>query len=322
MKKKRKIWQLALFIPLLISPFLGGAVEYGDFKVIISLDKQLYYADEEIILKIHVRNSTLEKKTLVIYDKDDAEHVNYSTFQPIVFDMGGTEAEAIVPYRREAVKPEDELAKLTPRQVTLLPGETLTHRVNLLDLYTILEKTRYRVKGYFSPDCREKLIIASENELTFSRSAQRSDALPSGMTPLRQGREYARAITPAEIVRLALMAEKDRDTSRLIKYFDIAKYINAYQQYANKYNRAEEDDRAKIEEEFLSYLCRPRSDYLLDFTVVSEDINSRTNSAVVDLLVNRYGGEAPERYRYRYTLEKSDTSWLIVYLEVTVLRSN
>ena len=300
-----------------------GFAEYSsnDFRVYVVMDKFNFYSDEEINLKVCVKNISGSKKDFFVYDKNGEENINYSTFQPVVMDMDGREAEIIVPYRMEYKSKSDESLSLTRRGVELLPEETLIHSVNLKKIYSLDHKKKYRVKGFFFPDFKEDQVITSNNEVTFYISSARSDSIKSGIRFSSRKEKIYRDISPSEIISLALISEKGKEWDKMIKYIDIEQYINAYSDYARRYNISEEyDEKLKIEKDFIRFITRDRDDYILDFKVISENIKNDNKIAYVDVIVDRNGIKRTNRYKYRYTLEKYGNMWLIVNLEATVLK--
>lgn len=313
---------LSLFFALFCVNSIGFA-EYSssDFKIYIVMDKFNFYSDEEINVKICVKNISGAKKDFFVYDKNGQENINYSSFQPVVMDMDGREAEIIVPYRLEFKSKNDEILNLTQRGVQLLPDETLVHTIDLKKIYNLDHKIKYRVKGFFFPDFKDDLVITSNNELAFYVSSARSDSIKSGIRFSSRKQKIFREISPSEIIKLALISEKGKEWDKMIKYIDIEQYINAYSDYARRYNIAEEyDGKLKIEKDFIRFISRDRDDYILDFKVISENIKNDNKIAYVDVIVDRNGIKRTNRYKYRYTLEKYGNMWLIVNLEATVLK--
>jgi hypothetical protein len=300
-----------LIITLLLT---NNAILFANNKlfVYIKMNKQKYASNEKLILKICVRNNSEDSMIIKIFDKKIGHDMAYTTFQPIVYDMRGREAETIVSHRLINLKKDDLLKDLTARTIQLSPGEEIVHNVNLSKIYNLDFNKKYRVKGFFSPDFADKYIIRSRNELSF--------LLKKEKIKIKKDIIDFKEITPSEIIFLALSAEKIRNMDNMIKYYNTEKYIYSFPNFVKRYNVADDFNKNKIENEFISYLKRDRSDYILDFKIVKSD--SVDKFAIVEAIVNRYSSYISERYKYFFKLEKSDNNkyWQIIKLDATVMK--
>jgi len=268
---------------------------------------------------MYVKNISGTQKSINIYDRESDESVNYSTFKPVVLEMNGREAETIVPYRIEGRTIDDEIKKLTVRPMNLAPGETIIHSINIKKIYNLVTGVRYRIKGYFHPDFKENITFPSYNELIFTVTSTRSDSITTGIRYPERLNLPSRELAPSEVIKLLLIAEKEKDWVKVLKYLNIEKFINVYPEFINQYLHADDDDeKLKIADNFIIFLSKERDDYLVDFKVHSEDVN--INTAYVEVIIERFGGRMPQRYKYRYTLEKYTNLWLVVNLEAIVLK--
>ncbi len=313
-----RLFTLLIILPLLQSGISLFAVSDSSvFKLHIRLDRQYYFADEEIPLKIYVTNYSDEQDSFTIYDKRDRKKSNYTTFQPVVYDMAGREAEIIVPHVTENRDMEAIFKMIDKREVRLAPNEKIVHTVNLHDVYKLEPNRKYRVKGYFFPDYSEDVVIQSENHLVFT---VREPNIPQ----IREKRQAVnRGLTPNEVILLVLDAEKSEEFQRMIKYLDISKYIKSYPNFVKIYQEANYNKKLQIEDDFITFLSKERDDYILDFSIVNEEIDTRNRTAYVDVVVDRFGFRRTNRYKYRYTLEKSsgvENLWLVTGIEATVMK--
>jgi len=238
--------------------------------------------------------------------------------------MKGREAELIVPYKMENKDPKELIKDYMKRTISLGPGEEIIRMINLKGIYNLPGGKRYRVKGYFFPRFDQDYVIHSDNEITFRIFAKKKGDLKTGIVQKYARKADEPEMLPSEVVFLVLNGEKTKSLHRFIKYFNIEKYINTYPNYVRKYQKAFDEKKSKIEDEFITFLIRQRSDYIVDFKIKREDIDTDNGVAYVDSYVERFAPGKSFRYMYRYTLEKmkvkSTTAWLITGLEATIVK--
>jgi len=278
------------------------------FVLVVHMDRATFAEDEPVVLNLIVKNTSERKEHFVSYD------VSYTTYQPVVYDAQGREAAITVPYRLMNRRVEEVVRDVYPRAVELLPNETLTHTVNLRNLYELKAGTEYRVRGFFLPDMQNPAALPSSNVLTFKIVRAPGMVKKSGVVRQERG------VSPSEVVLLALTAEKTGAWDRLYKYIKAESFIAAFPDFLRPYNAADEIEKLKILDDFAKFLARRRDDYIKDFSITDEIFLPGKDIAYVDVIVNRYGPRLPFRYRYRYTLEKTGSNWLIIDLEATVVK--
>ncbi len=280
---------------------------------ILRMDKIRFTEAEDVTLRVHIKNRSNEKASFTVYEgcKDGPD---YTTFQPVVFDMQGREIESIVPYRMAGKTTVEAAAECSRRTIQLNPGEGFIYPVDLTKLYKMRPDSEYRVKCYFLPDLSIPQVIYSENELEFSLYSVKEQV--SG----RKDGGYSREISPSEIVLLALTAEKNGNWENMVKYLNLEELIGSYPDYFKQYSSAGTHERAEIRERFIRFLSRERDDYLIDFEVLGTDYASDRRFAYVNADVGRFGAIRNVRYRYRYLLEKNEGMWQINSLEASIVK--
>ncbi len=295
-------------LALASTPGLPQSEEGGPFKTHLQMERFSFTEDDPVMLQMVIRNVSNRKEFFVVYDTP------YTTYQPVVYGPGGKEAATAVPYRLMNRRIEEVLRDLYPRIVELAPNETITHAVNLRSLYKLDIDVEYRVRGYFLPDVKNPRAVRSDNVLSFSITRSMSMPRRGGVARVE------RAISPSEVVLLALSAERNSEWKNYLKYIRLESFVNAFPDYVRIYNAADEVERLKILEDFAKFLTRRRSDYIKEFSVQDEMILEEGRIAYVDTVVKRSGARLPYVYKYRYTLERFKDYWLIVDLEATVLK--
>ncbi len=321
--KTRLRYSLAALLILAFSLSLRAQDEpksYG-FKLYISTDRFCFQEDEPVFLNLCVRNNPYEKESFRVYDGE------YLTFQPVVYESRGTEAETLVPYRLRNQDVRSVIKGVMARTIELAPDETISRKVDLRKLYRLEVGREYRVKGFFFPDLENSVAVPSQNVIKFKivRSQHYVPVSPfsyggervkrrSGIVKPREG------ITPRETVMLFLTAEKEKDWDNYEKYIIRESYIGAYSDYVDLYNRADDVEKLKILDDFIKFLRRDRPDYIVDFKVLRESILTDRNTAYVRAVVKRYGPRYSFRYEYKYTLEKHGENWKITDVDAIVAK--
>jgi hypothetical protein len=311
----------------------GKAIRHkGDiqsFSVYLKMDKLKFYNSEDIILHVVVKNITDEVASFYVFDppiredmfnRERGDTADYNTFKPVVFDMNGRNAELIVPYVASGSNAKETLSWMTRREIKLGPDETFTRTLNLGRIYRLLPDTDYRVKLHFFPftgDPDEEKISISDNELKV-RIARDREYQPYKAADVKGVR-----LVPSEVVILLLNAEKDRFWERAIKYIDVEKFIHSYPDFSRKYDLADDRDKKIIEKDFIRHFISKRSDYLIDFRVVGEEIEPSGRISYVSVVASRKSFIKPDRYKYVYRLEKNsidDYIWMVSGVEATIER--
>ena len=276
------------------------------FRVFLQMDRLSFEDNETVNLNMCIKNNSKRNKSFKVYD------FGYTTFQPVVYDISGREAEIIVSYRLMNRDITDVVKRCKYRVIELSPDETIIHSVNLKNIYNLKIGVEYRVRGFFSPDVKSLQAIPSENQLTFKIVKSRGFVKKSGIERM------SRSISPSEIVLLVLTAEKNRDWDNFYKYIKLESYINAFSNYVRIYNEADGKKRLKIIDDFIKFLSRRRSDYIVNFKILEESVLKERNIAYVDAEVTRFGPKKPFVYTYKYTLERFRNFWLIIDVEAIV----
>ncbi len=276
------------------------------FRVYLYMDKLSFREDEPVVLHICVKNYSGQRESLVVYD------AQYTTFRPIVYD-NGKEAEIIVPYRLMNRKMNKVLKSSRARIIELSRNETFQYSVDLRNIYKIEADKEYRVKANFFRDAKGEAALSSENILTFRIYR------PTGPIGRSAVKRRTRSISPSEVVLLFLNAEKSSKWDNYFKYIRLESYIDAYPDYVRIYKKADEIKKAAIIDDFIKFLKKKRIDYIIDFEVLDPLMRGRT-TAYVDAEVKRYGPRYPFIYKYRYTLERFRSFWVITDVEASVIK--
>src|SRR4030042_5869901 len=123
-KMKANFIALALIISI---PVFSGVYEPDKLQVHLRMDKKTFYSEEAVILQVCVKNISERKNYFQVYDASAGESALYITFQPLVFDMSGREAETRVPYKVENRDISGLIKVLEKRRVERAQGGILHH---------------------------------------------------------------------------------------------------------------------------------------------------------------------------------------------------
>ncbi|MFH0974658.1 MAG: hypothetical protein V1874_02625 [Spirochaetota bacterium] len=314
-KVKQIIISFLLLSSFHVSLFsMANEKENSYFKIYLYMEKATFENNESILLYINIKNTSKTKRIFKICDMD------YTTFQPVVYNMNGKEAETLVAYRLQNKTVTEILKDSNSRTIELLPNELFSHIIDLKTIYKIDSEKEYRVKAQFSPDVENLFFIKSDNQLNFKTLKDVGDS-GDKISRISQFTSPIRNLSPSEIILLFLKAEKERNWDNYFKFIDIEKYINAYPDYVRIYNIAikkhDIEQKEKIVLEFTNFLKEERSDYIISYNIVSE-LNQSENNCYVEALVKRSSAGSPFIYKYRYALEKFENLWLITDVVVTV----
>ena len=304
--------------------------ETYSFSVNLHLDKQKFYNSDDIILSIQIKNVTDDEISFYIYDspkrtdlfdKAKGDNADFTTFKPVVFDMKGKNAELIVPYIISSNAGKETISWMKKREIKLGAGETFMHTQNLKRIYNFETDKNYRLKLHFFPfvgdPAEENKVIVSSNELSFKIVNDKVYLPYQAKTPGDV------TLNPAEVVHLLLNAEKENQWERSLKYIDIDKFIYSYPDYSRKYDLADDYDKKIIEKDFIRFLVNRKNDYLIDYKIVNEEIDSTGLVSYVTVDTSRNSILKPKRFKYVYRLEKNnetDYLWLVSGLEASVMK--
>ncbi len=281
---------------------------HDQLRLTLQASKTSFYSDEPVEVQLVVHNTSKLEVSFIVYDR------TYTTFQPVVYTEKGREAATKIDYRLMDRSMEEVIVDSKKRRITIQPSEKFIQVVNLRDLYTMETGSSYRLRGYFFPDAGIKRAIPSDNMLNINVIPVQTVQRESGV------KQVKRNISPSEVVLLALSAEKNEKWDLFRKYVDLDKYIQAFSHFARLYSQATEAERLKILEDFNTFIERDRVDYLVDFSILNENIISEKGLAFVEVKVKRWGARYPFVYKYRYALEEYRNFWLITNFDATVMK--
>ena len=301
--RKYIVMLLCIFVATYIS---SEASEY--LKVTLVSPKLSYDENDDVIVYCVVHNIATVPVEFTVYD------IPYTTFQPVVYTLEGKEAPCTVEYRLKNIPTATIVKEEMGRKITLQPDEKFVYTAYCNTFYSFTKNQKYRIKVYFYPDAKDSYTIKAVNELNIHITPVPEFAMRTGIV------KHERKITPSEIVALTLMAEKNKKWDNVVKYINIEKFIYAYSEFAKRYSTTNDYERLIVQQDFINFITKERPDYLIDFSVIGEQILPKMNVAYVDVKVKRWGPRFPAVMKYRYTLEPYKDFWVIVNLDASIIK--
>ena len=289
--------------------------------------KSRYQAGEDIPLLLRVKNIGNYPITLYI-------HKNHLlNFTIIVRDEKGRNLpiKGIV-YQTKKNPTEDPFfrdhtgTRHNYRAIILQPDETFEKEIVLQEIVDFPKKVstieRFQIQAYFYPNPEQAgtIFLKSNNHYTIFIDPQESRH-----TAQRVDRgDDETSITPKEVVYLALSAEYSREWKNFFRYVSIPDLIKDYPEYARRYVRAPEGQKAAILDDFRSYLKGEDFHRLLRFHIISNKKNKylgkrSSEIATVQAEATREIEGFRRRFLYTYYLTKAQTLWKITGVESQVL---
>jgi len=235
--------------------------------------------------------------------------------------MNGINAELKVPYIIAGKNIKETISWMKKREVKLGPGETFMHTQNLKRIYEFEADKNYRLKLHFFPfigdAADENKVIVSSNELSFKVIKDKK------YESFKKKDPKDISLSPSEVVHLLLNAEKDSQWEKSLKYIDMDRFIHSYPDYSRKYDLADDTDKKIIESDFKRFLVNRKNDYLVDYRIINEEIDSSGLVSYVTVEASRNSMVRPQRFKYVYRLEKNsetDYLWLVSGLEASIMK--
>jgi hypothetical protein len=279
------------------------------FIVTINSDIRTFSDNKSVIISANVTNKSDTMQEFKRYE------VKYTTFQPVVYDMTGREAETTVAYRIDGNTASVMTKGASKRTIQLAPNETFSIQLNLADFYELVPGRKYRVRLLFLPDAAKTEAIKGNNQYVFiidEKSVQANQNIAAEETG------DSTAIRPGEVIQLFLTAEMKENWNDYLKFIDEEQYIFSYPQFAGRYVGSNDSTQNSVLMDFKAYLIQYRPDVLLEYSVLEETISG--DSAQVKVRAYRQAARNPFVYVYTFSLEKYSSYWRITGVEATLSR--
>ena len=281
-------------------------------------DKSRYSDNENITITCKLRNSGIYPITIYLHKKI------LKNFTIIVRDETGQSiplnSDAYINDNNEtssAYYSEYTGTEHHSRSFILQPGESLERELSLSDIISFNHKktklNRNQIMAYFYPN-------AVQNPDLFLSSVNKYE-LFIDTNNLNRSNRYAGnsfhsprlAVSPKELVYLALSAEYNRDWPNFFKYIDLHEIIRDYPEYAKDYMESRPQNRGMILEKFKTFLVSDQNHRLVHFKILEQKLKGPNASVVVRAKREIDGFERV--FLYTYYLSPKDELWQITGLD-------
>ena len=304
--------------------FASQGIEFS-----IASDKSRYAEKEDIPIFLKITNIGHYPVTLYV-------HKNYlQNFTIVVRDEKGRNLSIKeVIYKSKMGSSKDPFYKNYTgtlhnyRVLILQPNEIFVKRIILQDIVEIVKKKedteKFQIQGYFypNPGQADTIFLKSINHYIVFID---SDKSVDGVQRTAIYSEDRLAITPKEIVYLTLSAEYANDWSNFFKYLSLPDLIKDYPEYARRYIRSSQNQRAIVLNDFRLYLQSDDVHQLIRFNVIPNKINKylrkiSKQTATVQSEVIRLIDGFHRKFLYTYYLTKTESLWKITGVESQLLK--
>ncbi|XDD51759.1 hypothetical protein AB3N59_08575 [Leptospira sp. WS92.C1] len=304
-----RILFIILFMPLILFAFpkrdARGSVSENYLKqqgiIVLDLKKIHFRENDRIPIKMSITNTGNEVVRIFPSGKD------LESYRIVVRDEDGTQ-----------ISERDEEGRIDPvikrrntieslegkeiKEIILHKDEVFSKEIDLNARFDLLPGKKYFVTAYFHPNVQEMpaLFIRSKNQPYFFYEEKHSEPVISGMPekdPTVDGLE------PEEVIHLFLGSERKKNWVNHFKWIYFPEYIQAYDQYSEEYNRAEESERDFLLENFRKYLTESRAGLLHSYRILGTEVVSPGLSKVT-VAVERRLNRLRSKYEYTYTLRR------------------
>ncbi len=275
-------------------------------------DKQIYYPDSRIKIKITVANNSA-----VPFSFDSAEIHSYN-FLLTVKTLKNT----VLPPSQKYIIDHNKNTPVFYRQITLLPGEEYSF-ITFLGNYTSITKPGiYVISGVFFPDFTRQKDSSKITSNMLTLSVRPSISVPILNTVIdRETKEILKktALPPDEVVSYFLTARQKGDWNKFFLYLDLESLIQNEPRLEAKFRNSTESERLDLIKDFKNSLKNQMVDNDILLVPSSFDIMqtsytpSRGKVLVRETFKYRTYSEIKE---YTYYLHKIDGIWNIYNYEI------
>ncbi|MDH5717632.1 MAG: hypothetical protein OEZ22_08325 [Spirochaetia bacterium] len=297
----------------------------SNLELQIFSEKRRYSVSEDIILDLSITNNSEYPVTLYM-------HKNYlKNFTIIVKDMAGKSMPAKdISFFKDYGDYRDPFfhnytaTNFHSRAIVIHKGETIKRTLKIQDIVQLekfdKKKIRYDITAYFYPNPEQmpSLFVKSENMLSVYVTTEKEYLLSNNTEKLPAFTMKKLAISPKEIVYLALSAEYEKDWPNYLKYISIRDVIKDYPNYARRYMQAQENEKQLIINDFQNYLITRETHKLVKFEIIKEIPENNISTVGVKAVRKVEGFE--REFFYTYYLTKADRLWYITGIEAAVIK--
>lgn len=270
---------------------------------IITLDlKKIHYREnDKIPVKMSITNTGNEVIRIFPSGRD------LESYRVVVRDESGSQ----IPERDEEKRIDPVLKRRNTieslegkeiKEIILHKDEVFSKEIDLNSRFDLEPGKKYFVTAYFHPNIQEMpaLFIRSRNQPYFFYEEKHGEPV---LLSIPEKDPTVDGLEPEEVIHLFLGSEKKKNWAHHFKWIYFPEYIQAYDQYSEEYNRAEESERDFLLENFKRYLTESRAGILHSYRILNAESVS-PGLARVTVFVERKLNRLRSKYEYIYTLRR------------------
>jgi hypothetical protein len=299
---------------------------FGNNPVVMNIrffDKNLYYPDSDILVKVELKNESASPYSFKIAD------IKEYNLRFTLRDMKNRTLPLADEYTEYFVSANPYFY----RQVNLEPGEEFAFVVNLSEYIHIENAGLYLVEADFYPELNNMLAPSSDvlpsNRLSLSiRPDYRKDDPQLEIDALTGTILKAEQLPPDRVTEYMLNARQKDEWEKFFLYLDMESLLLENPVKAREYKRVTEEERFSLIQAYKTGLIGggdPVQQSFVDKPFNYEVLRTSYTQDKAEVIVREYFSFADYDFRvvrdYTYFLKKSDEIWRIYDYAVTNIRT-
>lgn len=302
---------LLLFLLFLVS---SGAFSQDNIDVSIRFfNKQLYYPEDSIIIKIEITNNSADTFRFKLAD-NRMFNIDFTV---------RTISNRILSQSDDLIKDRHSDQHIFFREVSIGPGEQYAFFEDLTDYIDVSEPGKYIIQAFFYPDLLKMGMPSHKigsNSLSMSvRPEERELELLTFENTVELESLQKRKLPPDEVVAWTINARQQSDWKKFFNYIHLESLLKNNPSRERRYLRLSQEEQRRMLAEYKDDLMNATVDG--DIVVIPEEyeiIKTEYTPEEATVLVRmkfQYPGYK-EVKEYTYYLRKRDNVWTIYDYDV------
>lgn len=271
-------------------------------------NKELYYPDSSIIIKVEITNGSASP-----YHFELADNRIYN----ISFDVRTLTNEPL-PQSQQLIIERSSNQRVFFRNVTIGPSEQFSFYEDLSDYVDIIRPGAYVVQATFYPEINVPGVspvgIVSNNLSLSVRPSMREMTLPTSEDAVQMARLQKVSLPPDEVVSYTLRARQRSQWEKFFLYLDVESLLKNDPARRRRFLQLSQEERMEMLNNYKQQLRNEQVDGDIivipdEFEVIKTEYTPE--EATVQVIERfQYPGYV-ERKHYTYYLKKRDNVWFI-----------
>lgn len=309
MKLKYSI--VLLLLPLILSAREPVYIKDLPVEVYISFDKPSYRLDEDISLKIELKNRGPDK--ILIY-------LSAYKFENFTINILNLKNASSVPLKKIDIsslkRAEPEI--FIPREIHLYPDEIYKVQIDIEDYFELKEPGRYKITVEFNPYPMQKdsdiKFISNPVYLILEPSLKQQ--IEAEIIREIKEREERKVYTPEGMIRFMLDSKIRGDAENYFLYQNLGTIILKYARFKDRYLNASETMKKEIIEEFKKWLMSQKEMQIEEYKILEVHQSFEKQTATVKCKIRYKPPSIFRTYIYEFYLIKKGIKWILNDFEV------